>query len=526
MPHAVSNTFGRGRFAKKFCGVLMTAAFVSLAAAHSAQADITSEKLQALLPELEKQVAAGMKEFSVPGLAIGIVFDDKLVYSKGFGVKTIDKPDNVTPDTIFQIGSTTKAFLATSLAQAVDAGRLKWTDPVVDHMPAFQLSDPWVTRDYRILDLAAQRAGLTPYVNDDLTFLGFDRQTLIRAMRVAPQTGIFRSEFGYLNIPHMVGGEIVAQVMAAPSWYASVKTTLLDPLGMSATTATPEAMMQAPDHATGHRLDERPVAVPFHAAFPYALGPAGAFNSNVKDMAQWLRLQLGRGHFDGKVLVSEDNLDVTWTPRVAMSERVSYAVGWVINATPKGRVIWHNGGTVGFGAHAGFLPDGRTGIVILTNIGNPVMADALAQWFYDRALDNPKVDNITLAAAAMRTARELQSKQAAAFVAGPLPATASVLVGSYLSPVLGTATVAVVDGKLQMTLEKTDAVAVLEANKDDPNLFSARLSATAGYEPIVAITGEVPFTQIRFERDGVGGVTQLRWLSPELPHAFARQPGQ
>jgi hypothetical protein len=209
-----------------------------------------------------------------------------------------------------------------------------------------------------------------------------------------------------------------------------------------------------------------------------------------------------------------------------MSERVSYAVGWVVNATPNGRVIWHNGGTPGFGAHAGFLPDGRTGIVILTNLGNAAMADALAQWFYDRVLGNPEVDNIALAAAAMRTNRELQRKQAAAFIPGPLAPSAGVLVGSYVSPVLGTATVAAVDGKLQMTLEKTDAVALLVSSKDDPNLFSARLMATAGYEPIVAIAGNIPFTQIRFERDSSGSIAELRWLSPELPHVFTRQPGQ
>lgn len=510
----------------KHCGRLVAAAFATLAAIQPARAEITSEKLQKLLPGFEKQVAAGMEAFSVPGVAIGIVLDDQLVYSKGFGVRTVGKADKVSPDTIFQVGSTTKAFMTTALAQAVDAGRLKWTDPVVDHMPAFQLADPWISRDFRILDLAAQRSGLTPYVNDDLAVLGFDKQTMIRSMRVAPQTGIFRSQFGYLNIPHMVGGEVLAKVDGSPGWYASIKRTLLDPLGMSSTTASLEAITQSADHATGHRFDERAVSIPFHAAVPYTHGPAGAFNSNIKDMAQWLRLQLGRGHFGGKVLVSEDNLNVTWTPRVAMSERASYAVGWVVNATPNGRIIWHNGGTPGFGTHAGFLPDGRTGIVILTNIGNSVMADALAQWFYDRALGNPEVDNIALAAAALRTNREAQRKQAAAFIAGPLPASASALAGSYVSPVLGTATVAVVEGKLRMTLEKTDVVAVLEPNRDDPNLFSARIAATAGFEPIVAIAGDVPFTQIRFERDSLGDITQLRWLAPELPHAFTRQPGQ
>lgn len=155
----------------------------------------TQASIEALLPDLDKQVAAGMSALSVPGVAIGIVFDDKLIFSKAFGVKEAGKPDPVTPDTMFQVGSTTKAFFATTLAQAVDAGKLKWTDHASDFVPDFQLSDPFISRDFRILDIAAQRSGLTPYVNDGLAFLGFDKETLFRSMRVAPQTGIFRSDF-------------------------------------------------------------------------------------------------------------------------------------------------------------------------------------------------------------------------------------------------------------------------------------------------------------------------------------------
>ncbi|MCU4179609.1 serine hydrolase domain-containing protein [Bosea sp. BH3] len=509
----------------QLCRSLVAAVLVALPCLEPARAETSLPKIEALIPELEKQIATGLKEFGVPGASVGIVFDDKLIYSKGFGVRTVGKSESVTPDTLFQIGSTTKAFLAASLAQAVDAGRLKWTDPVIDHLPAFQLADPWITRDFRILDLAAQRSGLTAYVNDSLALLGYDKDTLIRSLRVAPQTGIFRSDFRYLNIPHVVAGEIVAKVNGANSWFDSVKRSLLDPLGMTSTSMTPEAIDQAANHAVGHRPEGRPLPIPFHFAFPYSVGPAGAFNSNVKDMAQWLRLHLGRGQFDGKVLVSEQNLDVTWTPRVAMNERLAYAMGWVASATPNGRIIWHNGGTTGFGAHVGFLPDHKVGIVILTNLGNSSMADSLAQWFYDRALGNPQVDNIALGAAAVRAGEERERKERVSGPAVPLPARAAEFAGSYASPILGTATVAIVDGKLRMTLEETEAVVALEPVKDEPSLFSASLAPTPAFAPIVAMTGEASFTQVRFERDGAGRPV-LRWLSPELPHVFTREPGR
>ncbi|PZR93685.1 MAG: hypothetical protein DI537_09765 [Stutzerimonas stutzeri] len=478
--------------------------------------------IEALLPDFEKQVAEGMKAFSVPGVAVGIVHDDKLIYAKGFGVRELGKPDQVTPETIFQIGSATKAFFTTTLAQAVDAGRLGWNDPVIDHVPEFQLADPWVTRDFRVLDIAAQRSGLTPYVNDALTMLGYDRQTLIRSLRIAPQLGLFRSDFRYLNIPHVAGGEIVAKVNGIPSWFDSLKTSLLTPLGMGATTATAEAITAVPNHAQGHRFAEPPVAVPFHPSFPYALGPAGALNSNIPDMARWLRLQLGRGHFEGKVLVSEDNLDVTWTPRVAMNERTSYAIGWVVSMTPRGRIIWHNGGTAGFGAHAGFLPDGKTGIVILTNLENTGMPDALAMWFYDRVLGNPAVDNIALTATAAKGRREAAQAEAAGFVPGPLSPLAAGFTGSYASPILGDATIVLADGKLGLTLEKTEAQLLLEPNRDDPYLFQARLAPVGAFVAPAEMSGGEPFVRLRFETDAAGKISQMRWLSPELPHSFAR----
>ncbi|WID98515.1 serine hydrolase domain-containing protein [Bosea vestrisii] len=508
---------------KRFIGAALLFGIAALSGVTKAEAQQPAQAaIEALLPEFEKQVAEGMKAFSVPGVAVGIVHDDKLIYTKGFGVRELGKPEQVTPETIFQIGSTTKAFLATTLAQAVDAGRLGWSDPVIDHVPEFQLADPWVTRDFRVLDLAAQRSGLTAYVNDALTMLGYDKQTLIRSLRAAPQLGLFRSDFRYLNIPHVVGGEIIAKVNAAPSWFDSLQKTLLAPLGMNATTATAEAITAAPNHAQGHRLADKPVAVPFHPSFPYALGPAGALNSNIPDMAKWLRLQLGRGQFEGKILVSEANLDITWMPRVAMNERTSYAVGWVATATPRGRIIWHNGGTAGFGAHAGFLPDARTGIVILTNLENGGMPDALAMWFYDRVLGNPAVDNIALAAASAKGRREAAQAEAAGFVPGRLSPIAAAFAGSYASPILGDATVALTEGKLNLTLEKTEAQILLEPNRDDPYLFQARLAPTGAFVAPAEMSGGEPLTRLRFETDAAGKIGQMRWLSPELPHSFAR----
>lgn len=499
----------------------LVGAATSPAQAQGAGPTVMRERIDRLIPEFEAYLQTGMKGFKVPGLAVGIVHDDRLIYVKAFGVKELGKPDPVNPATIFQIGSTTKAFFSATLAQAVDAGRLEWSDRVSDLLPEFQLSDPWVGRDFRIVDLAAQRSGLTPYVNDGLTALGYDATTLVRSLRGAPLTLTFRSDFTYTNITHMAGGMILARKMGVPSWGDVVRKGLFEPLGMTSSTTSAAAIEMAPDHATGHRQDrDGTVVIPFHESFPYIHGPAGGINSNVPDVSQWLRMQLGRGQFEDKIIVSEKNLDATWTPRVAMNERISYALGWVVTATPNGRIIWHNGGTMGFGAHIGFLPDRGVGVIVLTNAQNQGFPDAAAQWFYDRLLGNDAVDNVALALEAARAKDGADQEKAAPPVEAP-PHVLKELAGTYASPLLGDATVSAGGRKLRLRLEDTEAVLTLTIRDDD--LFDAHLDPAGAYAPIVAMLGNEVITQVRFERDDNGAVKTMNWISPTLPQVFERQ---
>lgn len=178
-----------------------------------------------------------MKSFDVPGLAIGIVAGDKLVYAKGFGVRSKGGAP-VDTQTIFQIGSTTKAFLSATMAIAVDRGKLHWDDRVVDLEPDFQMRDPWVTREFRVFDLLAQRSGLPPYANDFFGVLGFDRPALIRSLRYVEPVSSFRTTFAYTNITHILAGLIIAKAAGAADWNAVLQKDILDPLHMKDTTYT------------------------------------------------------------------------------------------------------------------------------------------------------------------------------------------------------------------------------------------------------------------------------------------------
>ena len=243
------------------------------AAEPSATDAAMTSRIEAMIPKVEAYSTSGMEAFDVPGLAIGIVVGDKLVYAKGFGVRSKSGGQPVDTRTIFQIGSNTKAFLAMSIAIMVDRGKLKWDDRVVDLYPDFQMKDPWVTREFRVFDLLAQRSGLPGLVNDMLAMLGFDETALIRSLRTVDPISSFRTTFAYTNITHLLASRIVADAAGASGWNDVLQGDLLDPLGMKDSTWTVEAIEGAANHANGHRWTlEGTVEVPFTPIFPYHFG--------------------------------------------------------------------------------------------------------------------------------------------------------------------------------------------------------------------------------------------------------------
>jgi CubicO group peptidase (beta-lactamase class C family) len=352
-------------------------------------------RVKALIPDLEAYIESAMKAYDLPGLAIGIVTGDRLVYAKGFGVRSKAGGAPVDTRTAFQIGSLTKGFLATTMAIMVDRGKVHWDDRVVDLYPAFQFHDPWVTREFRIFDLMAQRSGLRPLVNDVVGLLGYAEQSMIRSLRYVEPVSSFRTTFAYTNMTHVLAGRIVANLAGAPDWNAVAQRELLDPLGMAQTTFTAEAMKAAANRAQGHRwTPDGTIEVPFEPLFPYGFGAAGDINSTLEDMARWVRLQLANGSFEGRRIVSPDSLAYTRLPKVAVEDTVSYAMGWYVARTRNGSIVWHDGDTNSFGAFLGMLPDRDVGVIVLTNEGNRGLPVGIGMWALDRLLDNPAVDYI------------------------------------------------------------------------------------------------------------------------------------
>jgi CubicO group peptidase (beta-lactamase class C family) len=254
--------------------------------------------LPAPLRGFSAYVGEAVQRWAIPGLAIVVVKDDAAVYAQGFGVRRLGDTARVTSKTVFAIGSCTKAFTATALAMLVDSGRASWDEPVTRYLRGFELSDPYVTRELTVRDLLTHRSGLMR--GDALWYATpYDRAEVLRRIRYLKPSWSFRSRYGYQNIMFLAAGEVVPAVTGMP-WDDFVRRRIFDPLGMTATGTSVAALDTAGDVATPHeRIEGRVRTIQWRNIDN--IGPAGAINSNVLDMAQWVRLQLGGGLYRGCV---------------------------------------------------------------------------------------------------------------------------------------------------------------------------------------------------------------------------------
>jgi CubicO group peptidase (beta-lactamase class C family) len=479
-------------------------------------------RVQELIPDIEAYITSGMKGFDVPGLAIGIVANNRLIYAKGFGVRSKSNALPVDTRTVFQIGSTTKAFLTATMAIMVDRGKLRWDDRVVDLYPEFRLKDPWVTREFRVFDLPAQRSGLPPLVNDILAMLNFKEPEMIRSLGHVEPVSSFRTTFAYTNITHLLAARIVAKATGAPDWNAVLQKELLDPLGMKDSTYTAEAIEAAPNHARGHRwTPEGTIEVPFTPIFPYHLAGSGNINSNIGDMARWARMQLGNGTFDGRRIVSSENLAYTRMPKVALNDQVFYDLGWYNYLTPNGNILWHDGDALSFGSFVGLVPDKNIGIIILTNETNVEAPNSLGAWILDRILGNaqhdPVAENLknakaTFEATARRFAKPANPR--------PFPQLAP-LTGNFVNSSFGKAVLTLKDDALVIEVQATGAKFKLVPW--DGDIFMATLLATGQFGPIVDLDYMTKgFAQFQMDKDGKLNLLRLSTVDGQA-YEFRRE---
>lgn len=395
--------------------------------------------LEPRLDQFEAYAASAMKDWKVPGMAIAVVRDKKTIFAKGFGTRETGKNLPVSPDTIFQVGSTTKAFTVALAAQLVDEGQLDWNERVVDHDPAFMLYDPWVTRQFTIHDLFAQHSGMPAYAGDAQAFLGFDRNHIIHSMRYIKPVYSFRDAFSYVNNLFVAGARVLER-KTGTTWERLMEKRILLPLGMKRSSLTAEKMKRQKNATAIHTLvqGEPRVLKPGSLLFdwPYVYGPAGGLNSTANDMARWIAAQMNDGELDGRRIFSQESSVYMHTPRtVAKGDPPMgfYCQGWLLSTLPGCDLIWHNGGTSGINSFVGFSPDLKLGLVVLTNLGSHKLADALGLQLFDSLSGNRDADwNQTFLAAVQQ---EDSGEEARPPKRPGLPVNA--YAGRYTSPVYG-----------------------------------------------------------------------------------------
>jgi CubicO group peptidase (beta-lactamase class C family) len=350
------------------------------------------------IPDFETWVESEMERWRLPGMAIGIVRDDSLVYARGFGVRRLGSPERVDENTVFGVASTSKAMTAAALAMLVDEGRLHWDDPVIRYLPDFQLSDPWVSEHVTIRDLLTHRVGVGRITGNRLRFIpNRTRAELLHQMRYHEFERPFREGYVYSNAMYTVAGEVVAAV-SGMSWDRFLRERLFQPLGMDRSSTGIDALVDDPNTAWPHQeIDGEIVEIPRRDWTVAA--PSAAVNTSVREMSAWMRMNLGEpGVHRGLRLVSERSMLEMHSPQVALGGNAldgtafsAYGLGWNLRQQEGRWIAQHSGATDGMNTLLVLVPSERLGVIVMTNSFNALMT-AVANRIVDAALDAPERD--------------------------------------------------------------------------------------------------------------------------------------
>jgi len=363
-----------------------------------AQAAQAPDGLEAKLAAIEKAVEEGRQKRGIPGLSLVIVKDDKILYMKGLGHRDFERKVPVTPDTLFAIGSSTKAFTAMLVAMGADAGKISLDDSPKKFLPYFKLQDPEADAKITVRDLLSHSSGLN---RTDLAWVTgvLNREEVIRVAAQAKPTAKLREKWQYQNVMYSAAGECVAKAENS-TWENLIRERIFKPLGMRGSNLNVADTMSSPDYSKGYVYDEdtkETRQLPMRD-FPQ-VAAAGAINSNARDMAQWLRLMLGGGAFEGKRLVSEGGFAELTKPQMKVAGNIHYGLGWMLREWHGHKVAEHGGNIDGFNAQVALMPDQRLGFVMLTNVSASTLPSAAMEAVWSNLVGRPEAPKAEAAAA-------------------------------------------------------------------------------------------------------------------------------
>lgn len=394
----------------KFCVTLL---FLSVCIAGNAQTP------SFVTDSLDSYIKRGMQQWQIPGLAIAIVKDGKVVLSKGYGVREVGNEEKVDENTLFIIASNSKLFTGTSLAKLDFEKKLSLNDKVTHYIPWFRLYDSTATVSATVKDMLCHRLG-TKTFQGDFTFWdsNLSKDSIIWKMRYLKPPGLFRQDYGYCNSGFLVAGEILTKV-TGDSWENYVQSNILKPLGMTNTYMNTEGLSNRSNIAYPHNnLFSSITKIPFDNVDN--LGPATSMVSNVNDLSKWLLLQLDSGRYNGTQILPWAVLQKTRDVNIITTSRKStvypshfrgYGLG-VFSTDYAGRqVYWHTGGAFGEVTNVCFVPEEKLGITILTNNDNQSFFEALRYQLLDAYLLQPYQDRSSLLYSFFETGKQKMDEE-------------------------------------------------------------------------------------------------------------------
>lgn len=421
-----------------------------------------------LKKELESTVQKTMQIWNIPGLALVIVKDDNILYTRGYGVRKIGTPDPVDEHTIFGVASITKTFTATGIGLLVQEGKLAWDDPVTKHLPTFQLYDSHATQLITIRDLLCHRSGLSSDAGETLLYSRYSTEEVVRRIRYIPPGYGFRASFGYSSLMYITAGMVISAV-SGMSWADYIRQRIFEPLGMTDSVTNSKYFGNYTNIATPHEdIKGNLQAVSYrHDAH---LGAAAAICASISDIALWMRLQLNGGHINGKQIIDPAIISETHTPHTLLNltaiERQlfpsrhfsAYGLGWFLSDLYGRFIVRHWGNVDGMLSNLVLIPEEKIGIAVFTNKKPNNAIHAVSNFLVDTLLGITPCDWIQ---AYLDVEKEGQAKkQREEFRAKDSHPSLALekYAGEYESAILGRATICVEKGELQIQLQAYESI--------------------------------------------------------------------
>jgi CubicO group peptidase (beta-lactamase class C family) len=429
-------------------------------------AAITTSQVQSAVDRLDALIEDGMTQTGVPGTAVAVVYDDAVVYEKGFGVRELGKPEPITPETVFQIASLSKAISSTLVAAVVGDGTTTWDATIGSLQPGFALSDPYVSEQVTIRDMFCHRSGLPANGGDPLGYyFGYDHEECLRRLRYYPLATPFRTTSAYCNMGISAGAYAAARA-ANQAWEDLAEARLFAPLEMTSTSYRFEDFGRRENRAAPHYRTADGVWAPGDLTDLDATAPAGGVSSNVRDLTRWLRLQLAGGMFDGQQVVASNALQETHRPQIVLGTpgpgawlTSFYGLGWYVSYDDRGRLmVSHPGDLSSYNSQATLLPGSGLGIVVLCNGWPGTLRDAIPRAFVEMVTQGePSQDWVGVKETELATTLHSLRTTAPPFPQGEPPVDAlpplpfDAYTGTYTNPTYGEVTVREEAGDLVLT---------------------------------------------------------------------------